>query len=101
MNEHASDILPMLMWMIVVVGGALLGLLTWIGNRLHTKVEELPAQVSVQVEKVHAEIVSKMAEMNATHARLERDLREQHSKLDRRVTVLEVSHELHHGRLKE
>lgn len=101
MTEHASEIIPLLAWMILVVGGALLGLLIWIGDRLQRKVDQLPAQVSVQVEKVHAEIIAKMAEMNTTHSRLERDVREQYSNLDRRVTVLEVSCEIHHGRSKQ
>lgn len=88
----------MLAWMIVAVGGALLGLLIWIGQRLQARVDALPAQVSGQVEKVHKAIVDQMADMNKTHARLERDVREQFSSLDRRVTKLEVRCEMHHGK---
>jgi cell division protein FtsB len=98
MTEHASEIIPLLAWMILAVGGALLGLLIWIGKRLQAKVDALPDQVSVQVSKVHDAIVKEMADMNRTHASLERDVREQFSKLDRRVTKLEVMCDMHHGR---
>jgi uncharacterized protein YoxC len=99
MTEHASEIIPMLAWMIIAVGGALLGLLVWISQRLQAKVDALPDQVSVQVSKVHDAIVREMADMNKTHARLERDVREQFSQLDRRVTKLEVRCEMHHGKV--
>lgn len=98
MTEHASELIPLLAWMILAVGGALLGLLIWIGRRLQDKVDALPAQVSAQVSKVHDDIVKEMADMNKTQARLERDVREQLSTLDRRVTKLEVSCDFHHGR---
>lgn len=98
MTEHASEIIPLLAWMIVAVGGALLSLLVWIGHRLQAKVDALPTQVAAQVAKVHDDIVKEMADMNETHARLERDVREQFSKLDRRVTTLEIRCEMHHGR---
>lgn len=99
MTNPVIDVMPLLAWMILAVGGALLALLIWVGQRLQAKVDELPAQVSMQVKEVHAEIVTKMAEMNATHGRLERDVREQLTLLDRRVTRLEVSSEIHHGKI--
>lgn len=99
MTEPVIEIVPVLVWMIVAVGGALLGLLLWIGKRLQQRVDQLPSQVSAQVSKVHDAIVKEMADMNVTHARFERDVREQFSLLDRCVTKLEVRCDLHHGKI--
>lgn len=97
MQEHANDVIPLLLWMIVAVGGGLLGLLIWIGRRLQHKVDELPSQVSSQVSKVHDELIKQMQTMNDTHARLEKDVREQITSLDRRVVRLEVRCDMFHG----
>ena len=96
MTEHAQDIVPLLLWMIVVVGGALLALLIWTWKRVQNKVDGLPDQISEKVRVVHSEIVAEMKAMNTTQAALERDLRSQFSKLDRRVIRLEVLQDIHH-----
>lgn len=89
-----DSVVPLLTWMIVAVGGALLGVLLWIWRRVQKHVDELPERVSAQVGKVHAELVEQMKEMNATHSKLEHDLREQFTQLDRRVVRLEVLKEV-------
>lgn len=90
MIEHATDIIPLLIWMILAVGGALLGLLVWIGQRIQTKVDEIPMQVAKKVDGIHAELLSKVDEIKRDQAGMARDLRAEHTSLDRRVTILET-----------
>lgn len=97
MIEHSQEIISALLWLIGSVGGSLVVLLVWIGKRIQHKVDELPAQVSAKVAKVHDELVAEMRTMNDTHARLERDVREQVTALDRRVVRLEVRCDMYHG----
>lgn len=96
MTEHAAEIIPLLLWMVVVVGAALVGLIVWIGKRLHAKVDELPDMVSVKVKSVHDEILRQMEAMNSTQKDLERDLRTGLAAMDRRVIALEVRCDLTH-----
>jgi len=96
MTEHTQDIVSLLLWMIVAVGGCLLSLLIWTWQRVQTKVDNLPDQISKKVYTVHAEIVKEMRELNVTQAALERDLRGQFAKLDRRVIRLEVLQDVHY-----
>ena len=90
MTEHSADIIPLLLWLIVMVGGALLSLVLWIGRRLQNNVDELPGKISEQVGAVHAEILARMDDMNKTHKKLETDMRGSLSEIDRRVVRLEV-----------
>lgn len=57
---------------------SLLALLTWIGSRVHTKLDELGNKLETG-----------MANMNLTLTSIERDLREELSTLDRRVSHIE------------
>lgn len=97
MIDHAQDIISLLLWMIVLVGASLISLLIWLGNRLQQKVDDLPEQVTTQTAKMHDDIVEQMRKMNVTHAALERDVREQITALDRRLTIIEVTCGLHHN----
>ena len=90
MIVQSQDVIQLLLWMIVAVGGALLTLLIWTWKRVQDNVDGLPEQISKKVQSVHSEIVSELKEMNATQSALERDLRSQFTKLDRRVIRLEV-----------
>ena len=90
MTEHSADIIPLLLWLIVMVGGALLSLVLWIGRRLQNNVDELPGKISEQVGAVHSEILARMDDMNKTHKKLETDMRGSLSEIDRRVVRLEV-----------
>lgn len=96
MIEHSRDIIQLLLWLIIVIGGGLLSLLIWIWKRVQTKVDALPSSIAEKVQTVHAEIVTEMKEMNATQAALERDLRGQFAKLDRRVIRLEVIQDINY-----
>jgi len=98
MTEHASDIIPMLWWLIVTIGGALLLLMVYIGRRWDNKIDAMPEQISKSVAKVHDDIIGQMAIMNETHTRLERDMRAQGTDIDRRVTRLESYCEFQHSR---
>lgn len=61
-----------------VIFGLLTGLLAWIGNRLHNKLDELGQQVNAQLEKV-----------NDSLRGIEKELRNDLVDLEIRVTVLE------------
>ena len=98
MIDHTQDIIPLLLWMIVGTGGALLTLLVWIGKRTDKKIEEIPKNVSIQVAKVHDEIVRQMETMNETHKGLERDVRDQITGIDRRLVRVEVRCDMQHMR---
>lgn len=87
---QSQDVIQLLLWMVVTVGGALLALLIWTWKRVQDKVDGLPEQISEKVQSVHSDIVKELKEMNATQSALERDLRSQFTKLDRRVIRLEV-----------
>ena len=98
MIDHTQDIIPLLLWMIVGTGGALLTLLVWIGKRTDKKIEDIPKNVSIQVAKVHDEIVRQMETMNETHKGLERDVRDQITGIDRRLVRVEVRCDMQHMR---
>lgn len=96
MAEHAQEIVPLLLWMVVVVGAALLALVLWVGKRMQTAVDKMPELVTKKVQTLHDEILRKMDEMNKTHKELERDIRSAMTELDRRVVALEVRCDLNH-----
>jgi hypothetical protein len=96
MTEHSTEVIQLLLWLIVLVGGGLLAMLAWTWKRVQNKVDVLPQEIALKVQTVHEEIVAEMKEMNATQAALERDLRSQFTKLDRRVIRLEVLQDVRH-----
>lgn len=98
MKEHAADILPILSWIIVMVGGALIALVGVVYRMLEKRVDKLPDQVAGQVSKVHDELIEQMKLMNDTQKRLEHDMRESLTQLDRRVVRLEVRCDMQHGK---
>lgn len=98
MDTNSISVVPVLLWMVVATGTALISLLIWIGRRTDRKIEEIPKNVSIQVAKVHDEIVSQMQRMNDTHQRLESDMRAQGADIDRRVTRLEARCDMQHQR---
>lgn len=85
-----DQIVTLLTWMIIGVGGILLSVLLWIFLRVQKHIDDLPNTISEKVNVVHGDLVGQMVKMNDTHSKLEQDLRDQFTKLDRRVTVLEV-----------
>ncbi len=97
MIEHATEVIQLLFWLIVVIGGCLIGLMGWVGRRLQDRVDALPKQVAEQVSQVHDQLLDQMRQMNDTHEKLEKDMRESLTALDRRVVRLEVRCELNHG----
>lgn len=65
----------------ITLGGALtvlIGLLAWIGGRVHTKLDNLTDKMDAGLK-----------EMNQTLTSIERDLRGELATLDRRVTRME------------
>lgn len=94
MAEHANDLIPFLLWLIVAVGSALLGLVVWIGKRLHDNVDSLPALIAEKVKAVHDEILQSIKELRTTQKKLEEDMRSHVANLDRRVLALEVRDEV-------
>jgi hypothetical protein len=79
MEEHAKEIIAVLLWAVIAGGGLFLTVIGWIGSQLHAQLKE---------------IVKAQGETNKTLSAIERDLRKDLSALDRRVTVLETDYEL-------
>lgn len=101
MTEHATDIIPMLIWMIIAVGGALLSLLIWIGQRIQVKVDEIPNQVARKVDAIHAELLAKVDDIRDDQHDMAKDLRAELTSLDRRVLKIELRCEATHNRPSE
>lgn len=97
MIEHATDIIPLLIWMILAVGGSLLALLVWIGSRIQSKVDEIPGQVAKKVDAVHAELLAKVDDIKKDQHNMSHDLRAELTSLDRRLVKVEVRCDMNHG----
>lgn len=95
MVDHASDVIPLLLWMIVAVGGALFSLIIWLGQRLYNYIEKIPTMIAEKVKQVHEDLLYQMRELGATQRKLEEDVRSKTTDLDRRMVKLEVRCELH------
>lgn len=98
MIDHATDVIPMLFWMIVVIGGALVSLLIWIAQRIQIKVDEIPAQVAKKVDAIHAELLEKVDRIRGDQHDMARDLRAELTGLDRRVLRIEIQCGAQHQR---
>lgn len=85
-----ETVIQVLLWMIVVVGAALVGLLMWIGNRLQKKVDEMPEQIKVHVQTTLNAVSDKLDAIGDRMQNIERDLRSDLADLDRRVVRLEA-----------
>ena len=83
MAEHASEL-------IALVGALffmLISVLAWIGNRVHSRLDNLTATVENKIDQIH-EVLTK----------IERDMRDDLVNLDRRISKLETRCDLVHGR---
>lgn len=67
MIEHATDIIPFLLWIIAVVGAALIALILWVSKRLQSQVDAMPGKVSEQVTELHQSILGRMDDIVDTH----------------------------------
>lgn len=76
MQEHATEIIAVLTWMIVAGGGVFLAIVGWIGKQLHNQLIGIGKQ---------------LIKTNETLGAIEKDLRKDLSFLDRRVTILETN----------
>lgn len=101
MLEHASDIIPVLLWLIVGVGGTLFALIVWLGQRLYNYIEKIPSMIAEKVKQVHDDLLRQVTDLNSTQRRLEEDMRHHVAGLDRRVIALEVRCDMHHPGRKE
>jgi hypothetical protein len=79
--QHSQEIVSVLSWVIVAGGGLFLGLIAWIGNRLFEELKGIKEQIQ---------------ETNRTLSAIEKDLRNDLTHLDRRLTVLETRCNGHH-----
>lgn len=98
MTEHASEIISLLWWMIIVIGGALISLLLWIGKSIKEKVDAIPIEVAKKVDSVHSELLSKVDGIRTEQHGMAKDLRDELTKLDRRVLKMEMRCESTHQR---
>lgn len=89
MTEHADDIIRLLLWMVSGTGAALLALVSWIGLRLHRQVDELPDLVTRKLDGLHTEMVGDTRRLTQAVADIERDLRGDLCRLDRRLRRVE------------
>lgn len=101
MLDHASDVIPLLLWMIIGVGGALFGLIIWLGQRLYNYIERIPAMIAEKVKQVHDDLLRQVTDLSNVQRRLETDLRSHVTNLDRRMIALEVRCDMHHSNKKE
>lgn len=74
-TNHASDVVSILIWVLLAGGGAFFMLLKWNGNRLFEELKGIKEQIQMT---------------NTTLATIEKDLRQDMSSLDRRITAIEV-----------
>jgi sensor domain CHASE-containing protein len=81
MAEHANELIAL----IGVMFFLLISVLAWIGNRVHTRLDNLTATVDAKFEQIHTVLSS-----------IERDLRGDLVDLDRRISRLETRCDLHH-----
>jgi hypothetical protein len=84
MQEHAVEIVQVLVWVLLGGGSAFLAVLGWIGKQLHGELRGIKTQIE---------------ETNRTLNAIERDLRDELSGLDRRVTKIETRCDINHGNL--
>jgi len=64
---------------IYILFGVLIGLLAWIGDRVHSKIDHLTNKIE-----------EKLDEVNKTLTTIERDLRKDLLEHDKRITTLET-----------
>lgn len=71
-------------FLILILGG-LLSILAWIGQRVHVKLDSLQETIS-----------TKLTEVNKTLTLIDRDLREDLSKIEHRVSKIETTIKINH-----
>lgn len=75
-----ATVIKILVWLVVTVGTALLGLITFIGKRLLIKLDSLDEKIKESTDPIVE-----------TLEKLEEDLRSGYASLDRRLLKLEIS----------
>jgi hypothetical protein len=73
-TQHSIDVVSILLWCFLAVGGAFVSVLTWLGLVVARKLEKIGENMSA---------------MNATMIEIKEDVREDLSKHDIRLSVLE------------
>lgn len=89
-TEHAEDIITLLAWMVVVIGGGLLGMLVWIGLRIQSRVDEIPGIVHTKMDAIRDDVTGDMREMYRDFQNRLDKMDDSVVSLDRRVTRLEA-----------
>jgi hypothetical protein len=72
--HHASDIIQLLIWLFLTIGGAFVAVLVWIGMRVANKLDGIEKAIGMT---------------NDTLNTIERDLRKEIIKHDHRLIILE------------
>lgn len=101
MTEHANEIISLLWWMVIAIGGALVTLLGWVGKNINEKVEAIPIEVAKKVDGVHSELLAKVESIRTEQHGMAKDLRAELTSLDRRVLKIEMRCEANHLRYQD
>ena len=59
MDAHAAELLPFLMWLLVVLGSAFCGLLAWLGNKVVTRLEGIESALK-EMKSEHGERIARL-----------------------------------------
>jgi sensor domain CHASE-containing protein len=82
MAEHASELIAL----VGVLFFLLISVLAWIGNRVHSRLDNLTATVDDKFERIHTVLSA-----------IEKDMRNDLTDLDRRVSTIETRCSFNHG----
>lgn len=79
-EQHSAEIIQLLLWLFLTVGGAFIGVLVWLGLRVSGRLDEIGAQIG---------------NTNVMLGSIEKDLREKIGVHETRLSVVEAWKETH------
>ncbi len=93
MEEHAVEIVRLLVWILIAVGGAFVSIMVWVAGKLEATLKEKLNSIREELSLTREEVTK----TNATLTGIEKDLRKDLAHLDRRVAVIETRCEGRHS----
>lgn len=94
MAEHSQEINYFLIWAVLALGSAFVGLSVWSVKRLIAQLDGMRTGFSAELSGIRAEV----KQTNATLGAIERDLRGDLADLDRRMARVELRCDIEHGK---
>ncbi len=85
MIEHSTEIIQLLIWFLILIGGAFMSVLLWIGKVIKDAIASELSEIKAEIQLT-----------NNTLKNIEKDLRGDLANLDRRVTKLETRCDAEH-----